>query len=262
MLDTTVQRRISILVYSDLEAAYDYLVACVRPRARPADPRRRRPGRPRRAPGGRRRGAASSRGARVRARVAPHPGRRDRQRGRHGRRRRRPLPPRVRAGRDHRLRAGRPALRLPRVQRARQRGRAVVVHEAARFEACRLPVQSSLHLPTPPIFSMAMWTIVPGGGSLAPGNLTSGPGYVARQLLKEFRPPPVVRRAVLSMTRYSTRPIGLVFTPSMDRVILGSRSRFCNFFHGPSEAKTISSPSSPTQTHVMCGVPSALSVTT
>ena len=38
----------------------------------------------------------------------------------------------VRAGRDHRLRARRPALRLPRVQRPRQRRRPLVVHEAAR----------------------------------------------------------------------------------------------------------------------------------
>ena len=34
MLDAAVQRRISILVYADLEAAYTFLVGGLRPRAR------------------------------------------------------------------------------------------------------------------------------------------------------------------------------------------------------------------------------------
>ena len=42
MLDATVQRRISILVYADLEAAYEFPGPGVRARPGRADPRRRR----------------------------------------------------------------------------------------------------------------------------------------------------------------------------------------------------------------------------
>ena len=47
MLDTTVQRRISILVYRDPRGGARLPRARVRPRPRPAHPRRRRAGRPR-----------------------------------------------------------------------------------------------------------------------------------------------------------------------------------------------------------------------
>ena len=98
MLDTTVQRRISILVYADLEAAYELPRPGLRPRPRAAHPRRRRQRRPRRAAGRRRRGVAPPGVARVRPGVAPHAGRVDGQHGGDGRRRRRPLPPRLEQG--------------------------------------------------------------------------------------------------------------------------------------------------------------------
>ena len=97
MLETTVDRRIAILVYEDLEAAFEYLIRVLRARARRADARPRRQRRPRRDPGGRRRVLAAHGVGGVRAAVAEAPGRRERHDGGDGRRRRRAPSPRRRA---------------------------------------------------------------------------------------------------------------------------------------------------------------------
>ncbi len=48
---------------------------------------------------------------------------------------------------------------------------------------------------------------------------------------------------------------------SIESVTRGSRSMFFTFCQRPRWPDTISSPSSPTQTHVTCGLPSGLTVT-
>src|SRR5512133_2500752 len=63
------------------------------------------------------------------------------------------------------------------------------------------------------------------------------------------------------MTRYSLRPMPLVSVPSKDSVTRGSRRMLSSLRRGPSEAKTSSPSSRPTQTQLTCGLPSALTVT-
>ena len=55
----------------------------------------------------------------------------------------------------------------------------------------------------------------------------------------------------------------MAFSPgaSTESVTRGSRSMFFTFWKRPRCAQTISSPSSPTQTQVTCGLPSGFSVT-
>src|SRR4051794_37391586 len=62
-------------------------------------------------------------------------------------------------------------------------------------------------------------------------------------------------------TRYSLRPMPLVSVPSSESVTRGSRRMLSSFRRGPSEAKTMSEPSSPTQTQLTCALPSGLLVT-